>query len=232
MTSATPLLSALEKAKQEKANKDAELKELGKKIEKVEARIEALLENPESDQDGRKLLFQKEMLARLDKYKDALLEKDKAFNTSIARLRELEAQQGAGTACNVFSLRVSFLLVFDHHGARAAWHRSLQTSSLFVRRTPVCASGRLSREQVRHAMSRVSVQFWCACFLSCILLSRFRASYPGSFLRTLFVCCSYALFLVCENCDLVFELTMQIICAHDFRQPDCGPTRSSGCDRG
>eukprot|EP00047_Mylnosiga_fluctuans_P025053 m.180164 g.180164 ORF g.180164 m.180164 type:complete len:191 (+) comp9990_c2_seq14:101-673(+) len=98
MASAAPHRSALEKTEQDKAKNDATLQELGREIKEAEAKIKAILEHPKSDQDGRKRSFQEEKLARLLKDKDALLEKDKAFDASITRLRELEAQQGAATS--------------------------------------------------------------------------------------------------------------------------------------
>ncbi len=63
--------------------------------------------------------------------------------------------------------------------------------------------------QVRHVMSRVSVQFCRCCLASCY------HGFVRLFWFILAHVASYALFLVCENRGLDFELAMQIICAHD-----------------
>jgi predicted RNase H-like nuclease (RuvC/YqgF family) len=114
MASAAPP-SALEEAKQEKAKNDAALQELGKKIEKIEARIEELRALTERTRPLD------EELSDLRKRVDALREEKKilgnegaTLTTSIADLRKLEAQQGAGTACNISCCIYAILMQYRY----------------------------------------------------------------------------------------------------------------------
>ena len=123
MASATPPLSALEEAKQEKAENKAALEALGKKIEKIDTRIEELVpkELAECLSDG-----ERKYLDSLRKDKDALRKEHEQRLANVPvllnRVTQLEAPQGAGTACNVFlsaarSLRSSSCSTHAHVGA-------------------------------------------------------------------------------------------------------------------